>query len=463
MNLLVHSLLVSLFTFSALGQPWLSNRFAQNCAGCHAPGRQNKELAKRRCTLSCQGCHVNPNGGGIRSAYGSWNQQRWLKTFSTSFLAQDHAAPAPLNQQPYAKLAAKSPPRKEMKTLASAPGDESAYSREADTNWKTEAASTEEFERTIPAGDPYWKEQLNFVKAGGDLRYALVSTVSSSSRPTQTKGWLMGVDFGVQARPVPEHASLVLEARYLNGPSTNALSDGFTREARIRSAYALFDDLPFNSYFMYGLYRPMFGLYDANHYSIASTLTGLDQRAVFESVGIGSAPNVPFFNLNIIRPLSAPGYNNSRGVVANLGARFVTLGGSVTLSYWNTKREVASVDLTRQMIALNAGLTFERLTWNGEVVSVSQEFAPGLYDAGLVYTNMLLYRLWRETYATFTYANSNIALDMKEGSADEFSLGVKSFIVSGVELEALWSNRNMRNVTAAANEKSIQFHAHLFF
>ena len=46
-------------------EPWLSTRFAQNCSGCHAPQRINKKPMDRRCTLSCQGCHVNPNGGAI--------------------------------------------------------------------------------------------------------------------------------------------------------------------------------------------------------------------------------------------------------------------------------------------------------------------------------------------------------------------------------------------------------------
>ena len=76
------SLVVSLCLFSfsnlALAQAWLSNRYAQNCAACHAPGRFNKPLSERRCTLSCQGCHVSPNGGGMRSSYGKWTQERWL-------------------------------------------------------------------------------------------------------------------------------------------------------------------------------------------------------------------------------------------------------------------------------------------------------------------------------------------------------------------------------------------------
>ena len=49
-------------------EPWLANRFAQNCTACHAPGRLNRKPKDRRCTLSCQGCHVNRNGGGLSNA-----------------------------------------------------------------------------------------------------------------------------------------------------------------------------------------------------------------------------------------------------------------------------------------------------------------------------------------------------------------------------------------------------------
>ena len=40
------------------------------CGGCHNPGRSEVEVWKRRCTLDCQGCHVDPNGAGARNQWG---------------------------------------------------------------------------------------------------------------------------------------------------------------------------------------------------------------------------------------------------------------------------------------------------------------------------------------------------------------------------------------------------------
>src|SRR4051812_40103030 len=87
----------------AFAQPWLATRYAQNCAACHAPGRLNKPASERRCTLSCQGCHVNPNGGGLQTFYGVWNQQRWLRSVYVDGLLTNKKKPSPFGLQLYGR------------------------------------------------------------------------------------------------------------------------------------------------------------------------------------------------------------------------------------------------------------------------------------------------------------------------------------------------------------------------
>ncbi|MDA9951705.1 cytochrome c3 family protein, partial [Oligoflexaceae bacterium] len=48
---------------------------AQNCAGCHNKGRSQRPFLERRCTLDCQGCHIDPNGGGARNQWGYYYSQ----------------------------------------------------------------------------------------------------------------------------------------------------------------------------------------------------------------------------------------------------------------------------------------------------------------------------------------------------------------------------------------------------
>lgn len=59
-----------IFASSARATPLIALREAQNCGGCHNPGRSQRPVLERRCTLDCQGCHVDPNGGGARNQWG---------------------------------------------------------------------------------------------------------------------------------------------------------------------------------------------------------------------------------------------------------------------------------------------------------------------------------------------------------------------------------------------------------
>ena len=55
---------------SAQGTPLIALREVQNCDGCHKGGRSQKPFLWRRCTLDCQGCHVDPAGAGPRNEWG---------------------------------------------------------------------------------------------------------------------------------------------------------------------------------------------------------------------------------------------------------------------------------------------------------------------------------------------------------------------------------------------------------
>jgi hypothetical protein len=54
----------------SLATPLYALKEAQNCAGCHKPGRAQRPVLWRRCTLDCQGCHIDPSGGGPRNQWG---------------------------------------------------------------------------------------------------------------------------------------------------------------------------------------------------------------------------------------------------------------------------------------------------------------------------------------------------------------------------------------------------------
>lgn len=64
-----------------LATPFYAVKESQNCGGCHKPGRAQRPVLERRCTLDCLGCHVDPNGAGPRNAWGYYFSQDQLSTW----------------------------------------------------------------------------------------------------------------------------------------------------------------------------------------------------------------------------------------------------------------------------------------------------------------------------------------------------------------------------------------------
>ncbi|MCB9228826.1 MAG: hypothetical protein H6618_04370 [Deltaproteobacteria bacterium] len=52
--------------------PLLALQESDQCGACHNPGRAQRPVLERRCTLDCQGCHVDPSGGGPRNQWGAY-------------------------------------------------------------------------------------------------------------------------------------------------------------------------------------------------------------------------------------------------------------------------------------------------------------------------------------------------------------------------------------------------------
>lgn len=490
MFLALISLIIFLPREQAQAEPWMANRFAENCSSCHAPGRLDIKPSKRRCTLSCQGCHVNPNGGGLRNSHGQWNSERWARSFYTQLL-WNKPSPAPLDKQHYsapdlsqAKEEAFAKKGANLVGFAGVVKNDKPY-RE---NKNAEVAEDEvDFMAQIPRNDPYRLDQSNQFDVGGDLRFFYIKQGKgpASSKLEQGTFYPMAFDFALRARPTRKHLSFVYEGRAFNSslqnPSSMDRLFGSSGAAFTRSAYLLVDDLWYNSYMQAGYFRPMFGSYNPNHNAMITDYTQLGVFTRIKGIGIGAAPGIPFVIVNMIMPnegeaiptgASAPTHiYGESGINFAVGMRWVPYGMSLVGSYWATKNNQGTMQRERTMWNLNASGAIGRFILNGEMTSV-QRVVAGLDETKIVSVDAK-YRFFREMYLMVGYAKANAAVArlnttsltaISPGTGSEMSFGLKMFTIAGLETEILWNSKeNKEENRPATIEETMAFQVHAFF
>jgi hypothetical protein len=453
-------------------EPWLSTRYAQNCAGCHAPGRKNLAPVDRRCTLSCQGCHINPNGGGLRSGYGKWNEERWLRTFRSDLLRHEKSV-APVSRQYYGsgeKKVAKKKSRKAKKESAAgkklkmpkggfplveidAAGlPEQPYLRDG---LEFVNATREEFLYQIPQHDPYRQLEESKIDGGADVRSQFTQykyTDNDESTPDPDKAewrrFLMSVDFSLRWRPVHRKIHLVYESRMLGSPVPDAKYEDTLKQSSTRSLYLIAEDLPYNVFVMGGYYRPLFGNYIPDHYAISQEMTSYAMTGstknygiVYNAVSAGTAPNVPYLNVHLIQKKIGDKDDKTKGYAINTGLRFVTLGASLNYSYWRTRDERADRTTAVEMHSFNAAALLFRTTTSLELVSLARDVDTEDFRQGGVYMLDTYTQIWRENYFTLAYSLANTTRELKPGKTNQTKIGLKSFIIPGVEMNLSMDNR----------------------
>ena len=118
--------------------------------------------------------------------------------------------------------------------------------------------------------------------------------------------------------------------------------------------------------------------------------------------------------------------------------RFVTLGASVNYSYWEQRtpqEETRDTRVKMHNLYLTTTFWMNRLHLGLEGIAAQVERGSDFYKTA-VYTLESYLRIYKQAYLTAEYASANADEELKEGSSQQYKLGVKWFLAPGVEVQS---------------------------
>jgi len=234
-------------TRAALAVPQYSAQAGRTCDSCHLlPGKWDTPgLAHQKRNMSCGTCHVDPSGGGMRTASGRYFGRSTLAMIATSPRPQDDWArnfpgighssrPADLPESP--------------RNLEEAP----AYRDSVHDKWAWGIPKGITPDTPFP-GRFFKLNPDPIFRIGGDFRFALLA------EPEKTLMFPMQLDMHAALHPV-HHATVLANvgARGQSSGYSDTIDDSHT--PYFRELLAMTHEWPYQTYAKAGRFVPAFGL-----------------------------------------------------------------------------------------------------------------------------------------------------------------------------------------------------------
>ena len=293
---LVVAATLSLVASAVQATPMYAARSARTCDNCHVGPNKwvNPALAERKCNMSCQSCHVDPAGGGVRNTSGRFFGQSTLPMIATS--------PRPTDDwdrnAPYFGRRDRATSYDDNlpvgpNTFTEAMADFEDLSQEMADGWA----------RGTPQGKPSRYgllqgryEGLNadpVLRVGADLRLAYLGYL------------LFPMQIHVPVAVHPVHHLTFLVNTGVRGRS-GEYAETYTKDHSFyfREAFAMLHEAPYQAYIKAGRFVPSFGLRLDDHTSRirrSFELDGALPESRVTGIEIGAMPNYPFLNASWFR------------------------------------------------------------------------------------------------------------------------------------------------------------------
>jgi len=482
---IIFLLLVSAIKIYSL--PLYTARSGRICDNCHVTPFANSQqeewknppLDKRKCNLSCQTCHTEPNGGGRRTAVGRYYSFATLPIFNQEKRPywdnkrniKDLLKVFKLKKKSYSK---KKKSRNVRKKRKQSKPDFYSWS---DPLQFGNTPSTKQSPYALKYG-LYGKINASpFFGFGGNLRGAFIKTETSQA------AFPMQMDFNTDLHPA-EHITIAGTLGVLGQAKDITKGENKSLEQVtyvIRNAYLKLHELPYQSYARIGAFSPAFGQRVEDHTTYTRSKFGFDltnkNSSVF-GVEIGMAPNYPYLTASFFTNQVGNYSTNGWGAALNMGWRDLAFGGGTSLII--RKRNIEFGGDTSALSFdwyFNIGRYFLTIP-----IVFSGEFAWGQKKDSATSTRTFYANFARVDYLIFNGINLNINshfydddFKTRNDEIGRFGAGVDINIVASVKLiiehrwkwsiaeDKQWRRGNYINPYdfLFSNEWMIQLHTYL--
>ncbi len=333
---------VALLAGAAHATPQYAARAGRACDNCHLTpnGWTNPRLAERKCTLSCQGCHVDPAGGGMRTVSGRFYGRATLPMIATSprpTVDWDRNLPV---------LGRRDRATTYTSRLPLGPDDLAGSRAYADSVRDRWAWGTPMGGESTRLG--FWQGRYGTLRADPLVRVGLDARVAS----LVTGGLVFPMQFDVPVQFHPAHHVTFFANPGVRG-RRSGYQDAFDDPSTpyLREGFVMLHELPMQAYAKAGRFVPSFGLRLDDHTTRTRRGFELDASrpdARVTGVEIGAAPNYPYVQASYFRMTSRTRQparwdildtDRGWGVALNAGVRELAWGVGAS---WMARRRPGS-------------------------------------------------------------------------------------------------------------------------